>query len=76
MVGDTDAKGWPDLVLVHPGIGRILFRELKSDKGNPTPEQTEWLTVLRTSGLDACVWRPGDWDNDIVPVLTLRRKAA
>lgn len=60
LVGDRDAKGWPDLVLVHPSRGRILFRELKSETGKLTPEQTAWIDDLKACGLDAAVWRPRD----------------
>lgn len=65
VIGDKDAKGWPDLTLVHPGRGRILFRELKSAKGRLTPEQTSWLDTLQACGLDAAVWRPADWPDRI-----------
>lgn len=53
-------KGFPDLVLLHPGQGRLLFRELKSAKGRTTPEQTLWLEGLVAAGFDAGVWRPAD----------------
>lgn len=78
MVGDTDAKGWPDLVLVHSMSGRVLFRELKSDsrKAKVTADQQTWINVLKSAGLDADVWRPGDWETTIIPALTLQRKAA
>jgi hypothetical protein len=58
MVGDTDARGFPDLVLVHPGTGRILFRELKSDTGRMTVAQVAALADLSAAGADASVWRP------------------
>lgn len=59
MVGDELAKGWPDLVLVHPKRG-LLVRELKSDRGRLTPEQKEWLAALAAVGVDVDVWRPRD----------------
>ncbi len=40
--------GFPDLVLVSRGRGRLLFVELKSDTGRVRPEQAEWLDVLRS----------------------------
>ncbi len=54
-----DAQGWPDLTLV--GHGRLLVRELKVGRGEPTPEQAEWLAALRAAGVDAGVWREADW---------------
>jgi hypothetical protein len=53
-------RGWPDLVLAHPGRGRLLFRELKQQGKYPTPEQRRWLTTLEATGADVGVWRPMD----------------
>lgn len=56
------AKGFPDVVLVAPGAGRLVFLELKSDKGYVTGEQLAWLAGLRSAGLPAYVVRPRDFD--------------
>lgn len=61
LVGDSDAAGFPDLVLVHAQRGRILFRELKSNKGRLTVMQEQTLLDLQAAGMDAAVWRPIDW---------------
>lgn len=53
--------GFPDLVLLHPGTGRVLFRELKTQTGKTRKMQDVWLAGLRLGGLDAKVWRPEDW---------------
>jgi hypothetical protein len=58
----ADGSGWPDLVLVHPRRGKILFRELKTDTGEASLEQVGWLAALAAAGQDALVWRPRDWD--------------
>ena len=58
-VGDSGARGWPDLVLVRGKT--TLFRELKSEKGRLTPQQKEWLEALQEAGQNAKVWRPSDW---------------
>src|SRR5690606_11011151 len=55
-----DGKGWPDLVLVHPGRG-VLIRELKSDNGTVSKEQHEWIETLGLAGANVAVWRPSDW---------------
>lgn len=60
------ARGWPDLVLVKGR--RILFVELKADRGSVTEDQKRVLDVLR-SAADVDVWRPADWAR-IVEALT------
>lgn len=58
MDGDP---GFPDLVLVKPG--RLIFAELKSEKGAVSPGQRMWLDKLVTvagAGVNVYVWRPSD----------------
>ena len=52
--------GFPDLVLVRGD--RVLWVELKSDRGRVRPEQKLWIAALRAAGQDVRVWRPSDWD--------------
>ena len=52
-------KGWPDLVLVRE---RVIFAELKSDKGKLSLEQDYVLGELRNAGAEVYVWRPQDRD--------------
>lgn len=54
----TMGTGWPDLVLVKGG--RILFVELKGEKGQLTPEQKLVLAILTQVG-QVFVWRPSDF---------------
>lgn len=51
------AAGFPDLVMVHPGSGALLFAELKTARGKVTPEQWEWLRALAVRGV-SFLWRP------------------
>ena len=51
--------GFPDLVLVRD---RIIFAELKSEKGKVTARQEAWIAALRTAGAEVYVWRPSDMD--------------
>lgn len=55
------APGFPDLVLVHPKQRRVIWRELKSETGAPTPEQKVWISTLLLVGEDVDIWRPRDW---------------
>lgn len=42
--------GFPDLVLVHPGKGRLVFAELKGSQGRTSPGQHRWLDALARLG--------------------------
>jgi len=62
--------GYPDLTLVRDGHGergettpsRLIFAELKTDRGRVRPAQREWLAALAgVPGVLACVWRPRDF---------------
>lgn len=53
-------KGFPDLVLRKPP--RIIFAELKTDKGIVTPAQQEWHDDLIACGQEAYIWRPSDFE--------------
>jgi len=57
-----DAKGWPDLVLVRD---RVIFVELKTDKGRLRPDQEKWIADLRKANQVVYVWRPSDWDEAV-----------
>lgn len=51
----ADGAGFPDLVLAKNG--RVIFAELKAQKGKLRPEQTAWI-----ADVNGVVWRPSDWD--------------
>lgn len=55
--------GFPDCVMVRRS--RIVFAELKSEKGKVSPKQQEWLDALGNVGdkdVQVYLWRPGDFD--------------
>jgi hypothetical protein len=54
----ADGKGWPDLVLVRD---RVLYRELKSERGTLSVEQQDWGHALKLAGADYDTWRPLQW---------------
>jgi hypothetical protein len=67
VVGDRAARGFPDLVLAR--AGRVLFVELKSEKGRVKPEQREWMEALgENAGVEVYCWRPSSW-GDVERVL-------
>ena len=53
------AKGFPDLCLVKGK--RLLFLELKSERGKLTPEQVAWLNALHEAGAETHAFWPRDW---------------
>jgi hypothetical protein len=70
--------GFPDLVLVHTRNGRLIFAELKSEKGRIRPEQQVWLEHLGHHH-EVYLWRPQHWESGVIRrVLTAetRREAA
>jgi len=58
------ARGLPDVIAVHPTRvpRRVLFYELKSQRGRVRPEQADALAALSdVHGVDARIVRPADW---------------
>lgn len=52
-------KGWPDLVLVRPP--EMVCLELKSQNGNPSSEQIEWIRKLdKCPGVVGRIVKPSD----------------
>ncbi len=55
-------RGMPDLILCKPP--RLIFAELKTEKGIVSPAQQEWLDLLaQCTGVECYLWRPGDVEN-------------
>jgi len=68
----ADGQGFPDLVLVREP--RVIFAELKSDKGKVADEQQEWIGLLEgCKGVETYIWRPGIWE-DILAILGYQEK--
>ena len=52
--------GFPDLTLVRGG--RLVFAELKTERGRVTTAQQAWLDALgHCQGVLVFVWRPADF---------------
>ena len=56
----ADGQGWPDLVLVRD---RLIFAEVKADRGKLTTDQQIWITMLYDIGEEVYIWRPRDWES-------------
>ena len=55
---DHSTAGFPDYVLLRPP--RVIFAELKREKGKATAAQQRWLDGLLECGQEAYLWRPSD----------------
>ncbi len=55
--------GWPDLVLIRRRDRRLVWAELKSEKGALSPRQAEVLDLLRCLETDA----PDRWEDALPP---------
>ena len=61
----ADGQGFVDLVLCRD---RVIFAELKAERGRTSPEQDAWMAGLSAAGAEYYSWRPSDW-NEICEVL-------
>jgi hypothetical protein len=52
--------GYPDITLVKGS--RLIFCELKSEKGTVHPKQQEWLDALGETGVEVYLFRPSDFE--------------
>lgn len=80
LIGDKDARGWPDLYLCHPTRG-VVHAELKGSTTPVEPHQIAMLDRLAETALSMApqsvptrrmrvhLWRPDDLPGVIVPVL-------
>ncbi len=51
--------GYPDLTLIK---GRIVFAELKRERGRVSAAQEVWLAAIKAAGGECYVWKPSQWD--------------
>ena len=61
--------GEPDLRLIHPRRKKMIWAELKAEKGRVTEKQQDAIETLTEAGQVVYLWRPSDW-NEIEKVLT------
>jgi hypothetical protein len=53
------ARGYPDCTMVRGD--RLIFAELKSERGRVTEAQLAWLLDLKRAGVETHILRPSDW---------------
>lgn len=58
--------GYPDLTLLHRATGRLLFAELKSERGRVSPEQRAWIEDLARGGYAVRIWRPAHFVTGVI----------
>ncbi len=56
----ADGAGFPDLIMVRED--RLLFAELKSEKGKVSDSQYEWIDALKETNAEVYIWKPSDFD--------------
>lgn len=62
-------RGYPDLTMWRSNDKRLIFAELKAEKGRLRPDQEIVLADLRElEFVEVYLWRPSDWDS-IVKIL-------
>jgi hypothetical protein len=58
MLSKWSERGWPDLSMVRGD--RMIFAELKREKGVLTKDQVKWLVLLEHTCAEVYVWRPSN----------------
>lgn len=58
--------GYPDWTLVRD---RVVWIELKTEEGDASADQLNWIDDLKKAGGEVYLFRPSDW-SEIVRVLT------
>jgi hypothetical protein len=64
--------GFPDLTLVRE---RVVFVELKAERGKPTAEQAHWLEALEAADAEVYLWKPSSLE-EVGRVLSRRETKA
>lgn len=75
--GDRAVAGLTDLIMAHPTRGYV-FAELKRQDGKVRDSQREAFEAMAPAALASRnvrvhVWRPSDYDDIVVPLLTTGR---
>lgn len=66
-------KGWPDLVLLRPSTGELIYIEVKTMRGRLSDDQKQ-CDDPRRCGQEIYVWTPAD-ERSVLARLAARPKA-
>ena len=55
--------GFPDLVLLRVRDSKLIFAELKTDRGKLSEKQEVWINALNEAHQLVFVWKPSDWEH-------------
>jgi hypothetical protein len=69
----ASGAGFPDLCLVKGG--RLLFVELKGERGTISAAQRAWLDALGGTAAEVYTWNPDDWRAGRVDAVLLAGEA-
>lgn len=58
--GQGDWKGFPDLIMVRGK--KLIFVELKTNEGELSDKQIDWMADLFLAGADCRLWSPMCWE--------------
>lgn len=72
FIGDSAAKGFPDIVATKKE--RLLVAELKSEKGKFRELQQEWLESFIAIKAEVFLWRPEHWNNGAITQIATMTK--
>lgn len=68
--------GFPDLTMVSKGKNRLIFAELKTEKGHLQIDQQYWKEHLEgVSHIEYYLWRPKDWNSGFINKILSRKDA-
>ena len=70
-----DSKGWLDMFLARERPLPVELKAREQDAGfHVTREQQEWIDRWAIMGVQALIWTPRDWPDNVLAELTRRER--
>lgn len=57
--------GYPDWTLVNAARKRLVFVELKAEKGKLSEHQEHWRDLIQACGIEWYCWKPSEFDEAV-----------